>query len=442
MSEHRKTFRIRFANRAGSSNARWNAVVLIAFVFLGSAWYWDSPGEDLASSYLGCRLIASGQSQHLYDHSETRFNRVDDLRSRWAYEWRGAAVDSGFWGRVHPYVQTPLWVFALQPLCTSLDFSRFNALFDVAILSSLAGIVWLVARHWTPRLFRPLWIAALAIGLALSEPFRYALYLSQTHALVLLLTVAALVWARKGRNFWAGALLAVGAAIKITPGFLMLYWLMERRWKSAFSFAGWSALILAVTWVVAGPELFHIYRHTLDRISDTLLVAFNNQSLAAWWMGRFYSAEETGTWRIHPLPPVVKAVSLGLALLCQVLGGLADRWSEQREDAAAPAGAVFALIGATIFSPIAWTHYFVLLIVPAMLFLDAGLRFGRARWIVLAGFVWALNVLPLAVNPIEETIWPVSLIRSHFYAGFACLAGFGLLAWVAKGVGREAKPDP
>jgi hypothetical protein len=217
---------------------------------------------------------------------------------------------------------------------------------------------------------------------------------------------------------------------------------MERRWKSAFSFAGWSALILALTWIVAGPELFQAYRHTLDRISNTLLVAFNNQSLAAWWMGRFHFAEEIGTWRIHPLPPVVKAISLGLALLCQVLGGLADRWSEQYEDAAAPAGAVFALIGATIFSPIAWTHYFVLLIVPAMLFLDTGLRFGQARWIVLAGFVWALNVLPLAVNPIEEAVWPVSLIRSHFYAGLACLAGLGLLAYVAKGMGREAEPDP
>lgn len=407
---------------------RWGVpLLLLILAVVGTYWYRLTPGDDLASSYFGCRLVVTRQTDHLYDHSLTHFDRVD------TEAWRNIARDSGFGGRPHPYVQTPLWAYALQPLCTALNFPKFNAIFVAANLFSLAGIIWLVARYWTPRLFRPLWILGLALGLAVSEPFQYALYLNQTQALVFLLTLLAVAWAYKGRELGAGAFLAVAAALKVTPGFLLLYWLVGRKWKAALSFLGSSALILALTWIVAGPDLFDTYRHTLDRISNTLLLPFNNQSLSAWWMSRFYSAEEVGAWRIHPLPPPVKAVSLALVMLCQVLGGVVDHRAARRDAVAAPIGAVFALVGATIFSPLAWTHYFVLLIVPAMLLLDANLLFGGIQWPALAGLVLALNVFPLAVDPIEETAWPVTLIRSHFYAGLVCLVGLGLLALSRKG---------
>ena len=156
-------------------------------------------------------------------------------------------------------------------------------------------------RSWAGKFLRPLPLSILLLAIAISTPFQYAMWLVQTHALFLLMTVLALSLAERGRAVAPGALLAVACAVKITPGFLLLYWLAGGRFRAVVWFAVFSLVLAAMTVAVAGPDLMLDYVQSLRRVSNVLLVAFNNQSLAAWLGYSSGMEAEVENWRMLPL---------------------------------------------------------------------------------------------------------------------------------------------
>ncbi len=381
------------------------------------------PGDDLSSSYVGCRLIAAGQISHLYTHDPNTFNIVTDP------VWIETALRGGFnnLDLLHRYVQTPLWAYSLQPLCRTMRFSAFNRIFIVILMLCFAGTVWMTARYWAPRLYTPLWIAFICAALYISEPTKYALFLAQTHIIFVLMTVAALIWAQRGYPVRAGIMLAIAASIKITPGFLLLYWLLTKRYKAALSFALASLGLVALTILTTGSAVFVAYLRELSELSNVLLVAFNNQSFPAWWMGRDLPKVELLSWHIYKLSALVKITSLLLLVLCVITGGVLDREPKGNRHDGSPYGAVLAFIGATVFTPVAWTHYYIVLLVPVMLLLDASLRWRSYLLAGLAVAVFALNVPPIAVQSIPHVLKSFSLVRSQFYSGIVAIAALMLL---------------
>ena len=396
-------------------------LVLLLFTIFGFVRHLHVPGEDLSSSYVGCLVLAAGEHDHLYDHDTELFNVQDDP------SWTEPAARSGFPAdiQLHPYVQTPLWAFSLRPLCTRMSFPAFNCLFLLLVMLSFSGTLWLVLRYWTPELFHPGWAALLCLGLYLSEPFRYALFLNQTHILFLFLTVAALVSARR-YPILAGLLLAVAAAVKITPGFLLLYWLCTRQRKAALSFVLSSVALAALTLLAVGPNLLSAYLHELAEVSDVLLVAFNNQSLAAWLLAHTHP-EELFVWRIYPLGTAAKLASMLFCIGSSILGGLLDRRSDPAQPASPPVGAVIAMLGATMGTPIAWTHYFILLLLPITLMLAANRRRRSPLLLALVVAIYLLNLYPVSIGSILEQTTAFSVVRSQWYAGLLSLIGLILL---------------
>jgi hypothetical protein len=421
-----------------STKREWQVLcVLLLFVIVAFVRHRDTAASDLAPSYLGCRVLADGGRQHLYAHDPVLFNHVRDPF------WDAAEEEGGLWPNYNtpPYVQTPLWAWALEPVCTRMSFRGFIWTFLGLTLVCFASTIWVVARYWTPRLFHPGWIAVVCAGLYLTEAFQYSLHLVQTHILFVFLMVAALTLAGRGRPVSGGLLLAVAAAVKITPGLLLIYWLVQRNWKAAASFVFWSIAIAVVTLMVAGPKLSLEYLHTLSRASNLLLVAFNNQSFAAWWMGRSYPASELFVWHTFDLPMRMKVISTALSLGSATMGGWMDRTSTAKTGSIIPCfGAGFAIAGTMIFAPIAWSHYSIVLVIPAMLLIDGSLRETLSfRWrygfFLIALIVLALNLYPLSYREILMHAYKLkapggqtlSLVRSQFYAGLCSMVGMWLL---------------
>ncbi len=412
------------------TNRTWQILaVLLIFSVVGWARHLHNYGEDLSSSYIGCRLLAAGEGQHLYSHSSTNFSEVNDP------VWDDMANRTGYFPvrLLHPYVQTPLWAYSLQPLCTRMNFRPFCDGFLVLFMLCLSGTLWLVARYWTPALFHPVWIALIYLGLYRSEPFKYAIFLAQTHVLYLFMTVLALILAERRQAGWAGVLLALAAAVKITPGFLLLYWLMTRRYRAALFFIGTSAALLAATVGLLGWGLMHTYVASLRSNADVLLLAFNNQSLAGWWMGLHAPRNAVLHWNIYRLPPGLKAVSFLLTAASSIAGGLLDRKSQDSNQSAGtpvrPYGAVFAMLGATLFAPIAWTHYFILLVIPAMFFAQ---RYSeRRKWVMLAciALILLLNLYPISFGSVHFIYNRFTVIRSQFYAGILAMVALFILRY-------------
>ena len=400
-------------------------LLLVLFVGTGYRRYANDTGDDLASSYIGCRLVATDQGPHLYAFDPHDFAAVgpDD-------EWETAANDGNYNSWLHTYVQTPLWAWSLQPLCTRVNFSTFDHIFDALTLVSFAILVWLVARIWSPRLLHPGAIAVVLLALWFTTPFKYAMTLMQTHIFFVLLTIGALMLASRRRPLLAGTLLALAAAVKLTPAIFLVYWLLTRRYRAALTFIAVSVLLLVLARVTAGPELFAQYLATLHRVSGTLLVSQNNQSLAAWWMGHHYPPLEVCFLNIHPLPRSVQLLSTTLILLSSLFAGWLDRRHTARslppstaEDTTSsfPLGALFLLIAATVFTPIAWTHYFIVLLPALMVLADLALARRSLAIAIAISTMLALNLRPIASDVINIAVGRHAILRSQFFAGILCL---------------------
>ncbi len=434
----------------GRTGSRWNGglgvlVVLAILVAAGLLHYGGRKGEDLYSSYAGCRLMVTGETGHLFQHDPAMFSSVGPDAV-----WERIAAEGGYRGGMHPYVQTPLWAYVLQPLCFRPGYLRFVHLFAVALMLSFAAMLWLVARFWAPMFLYPLPMALVAVGLWFSEPFGYAMLLMQTHILFLLLSVAGLILASRRRPVLAGLLVALAAAVKLTPIFLVLYWMARRRWLAAGAALGWSAGLWLLTVALTGRQLMAAYLADLGRVSHVLLVSQNSQSFAAWLMGRFYSRPEYDVLHSFALPAAVRIGSLLLLILSTVLGGLLDRARERRLTGPAipPLGAGMALVAATIFAPIAWSHYFIVLVIPVMLLLEEVRdRLGRrapARYALLAAVAVAvaLNLKPLSTDVVAGYIGRWAVLRSQFDSGALFLVALGAAAWLSLRHSRQTRlPD-
>ena len=406
-------------------------LVLSAFVVFGLVRYasGNDSGDDLSSSFLGCRLLSEGSAlQHLYASDPKDFSAIgpDDF-------WQEAADRGGFVSYMHPYVQTPLWAFLLEPTCERLNFSQFKTMFAVILLLSFALTLWLVARFWAPTFLHPLPLAVVAVALTASQPFQYAMFLMQTHILFVLATVAALILAERERPAMAGLLLAFAAAVKVTPMLMLLYWIIIRRWKAAAYMTGWFALLTAISLFAGGVPLYRIYLEQLGRLSHTLLLSQNNQSLAAWWMTRLYPFDEVQNIDILPLPAALSIISSLALFSCTLAGALLDRRRRMRQELDAgftpPFGAVAAFLAATLFAPIAWTHYFIVLVIPVMLLWQV--RRSLNTWLFWPTFALLilLNFPPLATDVIQGDIGHFAILRGQFFAGVLALVMMLVLAW-------------
>ncbi len=411
--------RIRFFGRGVGDN--WRVLIVLAIFWAAGVWqYRTETGDDLAASYVGCRLVATGNASHLYSYSPGVFADVGPDTA-----WKKASAEGNFTGFLHPYVQTPLWAYMLRPLCMRMSFPGFDLLFAGLTMLAFATTLWLIAARWALDLLNPLAMGTICLALWFSEPFRYAMFLMQTHVLFFFLTLAALALAER-RPGWAGLLLAIAAAVKITPGFLLIYWLLTRRWRAAASMAGWSAVLAATTVAVAGRALMGEYLAGLHRVGETLLVSLNNQSFAAWCMGRFYATDELYDLEIFPLPTALRVGSMALLLGFTLAGGWIDR---RQGEGTVPLGAMMAIVAATVFSPIAWTHYFIVLAAPLMLLaVESRALRSRLIWATL-GVVALLNFQPVAAGIIDNDVYGWTVVRSHFYSGVLCLGALGYAAW-------------
>lgn len=400
----------------------------LLFVAYGLIRFWGSPGDDLSSSYVGCRLLSSGAGDHLYDFHPELFHVVDTPA------WLGIAQSAHFKGFLHPYVQTPLWAWILNPLCTPLEFGPFSDIFLCAALLSLVAIVEIVARAWAGSFLRPVPLAILLVAITLSTPFQYSMWIVQTHPLFLMLTVLALYLAERDRPIAAGAALAAACAVKITPGVLLVYWLVGARRRAALWFVLLSVAIAAATVAVVGLPLTLDYVQSMRRVSNVLLVSFNNQSLAAWLAYSGSMGSELINWRILPLAPALKAVCLLASVASIAFAG----WMSRRKESSGSAVAL-ALIGMTVFSPIAWTHYFLALI-PAVMVLT---NTRGVLAVLVAATALVLNCIPVALDPISASMEPMTIVRSHFFSAVFLMAALVLRyaeqQWFASGDAHEKK---
>lgn len=283
-----------------------------------------------------------------------------------------------------------------------LPFS-FLPLGVTEVLLTLATIAaTIVTTMW---LFQALkldqrWVAVAVPLILVTEPLRETIPLGQINMLLVLLILLDLLILGPRGSRWMGVGIGVATAIKLLPGIFIVYLLLTRQWRAAFTAMITAAAVTLLTAAVAPHASWDFWTHALwdtTRVGRTDVTG--NQSL----LGLVHRL-------VAPEPP---DRVMWLILIAAVLAfGLWRAVKAHRQGNEVAALAITGLVGSLV-SPITWPHHLYWL-VPALLAAVA----ARAWWLAAPGFVLSVlgvvSVLDygVAVQP-TDTAWEF-LTRNTF----------------------------
>ncbi len=198
------------------------------------------------------------------------------------------------------------------------------------------------------------WIVLLA---ALSFPFLYAIKLGQVGPLLYL--AFAIGWRWIDRASATGLAVAAGALAKLQPALLFGWMIATRRWRALAAGLGVAALAAIVATVVAGVAAWADYLALLGRINKPIVTPQNlTLGAIAYRAGVSIDVSNLIQWA---------SVGLTLAVTC---------FAWLRRDAVT--GLIVGVVASQLVSPIVWSHYAMLLLLPVALLLE------RRQWWAIA----------------------------------------------------------
>lgn len=303
---------------------------------------------------------------------------------------------------------------------TKINVNAAEFIFTVLSIISLWLIVSMslsalkVDIHWTARL--------LLFSLVLkSFPVKLTLVLGQINIIILFLVIGSWFMERRGKPMFGDMLLGLATAIKLTPGPLILYFLVRRKIKFVM---GWLEILggLGIVGIIQfGWEqtryfyLIHLPKLLSETTPDTLNLTYMNQSLLGL-LGRLGIFEELGAVVRYGIVATMTLILLKRSYRPELVEGLqvVEDSDSGRDDMTTEFRFFSALlIVVFLFLPsFVWQHHFVALIPAWLVFVSQAVKKPRSLWTVavILGYV-LLNVsmkdpyLPSRLHP---------LLASHF----------------------------
>ncbi|MGH3713843.1 MAG: glycosyltransferase family 87 protein [Micromonosporaceae bacterium] len=239
-------------------------------------------------------------------------------------------------------------------------------------INLIASMVVLVMISWWlvgPIAERYGWTKWYAVALAVpaaaaTDPIRETLGYGQVNLILMGLIVFDLVALRAGYK-WAGIGIGLAAAIKLTPALFVVYLLVSKQWRAAFTGIGTAVAATGVGFAIAPSASWLYWTKVLwdtQRVGQTDLTP--NQSLAGV-LARLYDQGTT---------PRLLWLAFGLLILAVGISRAVAAHREHDELAA------FTLVGLTTvaLSPVSWTHHIVWVVCAVLLLGDIALH--RRSW--------------------------------------------------------------
>jgi hypothetical protein len=271
------------------------------------------------------------------------------------------------------------------------------------------------------------------------NPFVQQFNQGQLNMVLLLLLTGAWSLDRSGRPGWAGVLVGAATAIKLFPGFLLLYFVARGRWRAVLTALLSLAALTGLTFGIMGLETYQDYWYVVlphvARFRDWWI----NASVPGLW-SKLFEAPSGHTVPLVHSPLIFLAVSVlcDLALCAVVL--VAVRRAHLRDEHDLVFG--LALVTMLLVAPITWDHYFVLLLVPLVLLWVRLRRLGGWVWlflICLAAF-WIPPRAFFAYTLKGDSEFSGRRVSPHetlTFISYQCYALLGLFAVLTAAIWRE-----
>jgi Glycosyltransferase family 87/WD40-like Beta Propeller Repeat len=223
---------------------RWSERVLFAFLLTlffvrGFIPAWGHVDSDFANYYLAARLYREGYPvERVYEW--TWFQRQKDH----------FGIDRPLVGFIPSTLTSSLLVLPLSWM-PALLANRCWLVLNLGLLPLIAALLKrITSLSWT----RIGVIVFLAVA-----PLHSNFLLGQVHLFMLLLLTLAAWFYLTDREFSAGIVIAVAAALKIYPALFLLFFVLKRRWRAAAGLACGLAASLAISVSMFGMSAYRVY---------------------------------------------------------------------------------------------------------------------------------------------------------------------------------------
>ncbi len=344
-------------------------------------------GGDLASHLLGGKLLLDGELGHLYDLDAQ------------AAEWRSWLPDAD----VNPYVSPPFMSLVYAPLAT-LPYGVALALWTVIS----AGLIVVSLRLLWPMVpnLHGLREHGLLMHVLCAPPALYLFLGGQDSAVSLALLAGGLSLFRSGKPMTAGALLGFGVLKPQLIAVIPILLIAQRRWRALGGWAGVAGSLTVLSMAMVGTDGVRDYM-ALPR-SDFYRV--NVVEGRGWEMQSFVALARA-------LLPAGAAAAVTIVTILVGAGavGLLVRSARRTRNDDQAFTRLFALALLTIpfMSPHLFLYDCLVLVIPVLFLLDAGMLVRRVRWALIIGYLF-LWTTPYRHFAVETAAWPATLLAAPF----------------------------
>jgi alpha-1,2-mannosyltransferase len=315
-------------------------------------------------------------------------------------------------------------------------FLVWNLLSLAAFAASLAIVAWQLRIPVAPWMVPP----ALAL-LLVCAPFREQVLHGQLNLVLLLLLVGAWAAERSGRPALAGALVGAAAAVKVFPGFFILYFALRRQWRAAAAAVASLAALTLLALALFGTEAYRDYFDKGMPAAAACRGDWLNCSLAGFW-SRLLGPSNDAKIADSPAAALALTALSALLLLAVLVPRVVRAASREQTDLAFGSWCVAMLL----VSPIAWNHYLLLLLIPvALLWRDLPGE-GWSRW-AFRGVLVLLWLNPIWLDTLfTADRWPngrsplPQLLLVVALPNYALLGLFLLTLYALRGAGAQPAP--
>ncbi|WBL32467.1 glycosyltransferase family 87 protein [Sinirhodobacter sp. HNIBRBA609] len=376
-----------------------------ALLVLWLVWTWGAFqgawANDLAALWFAGHFHASGQPELIYAAPPLFFGGTPPA-------WEGLHATLGLAPDqlAYPYIYPPLWAGLAAPLTRALAPQAFFDLVLTVHLAMIAGSILLAERLARPAFlpFAGFIIWALLV-LTQTAPGFALLSLNQPTITVSFFTLLA-IWLIRRAPAGAGAVLALAAAIKLTPILFAALFVQARRPRAIVAMVLTGGALALTSVALMGWPLHRAFLAQLDLASDKSVWGMVNPSLRILMLdvaSQFGLAEPltqgAGSVTVLIMPRWTGLLAALLALGIALPVALAAR---KRHSAHALTLVALGLsVALFLFGPLSWLHYLEL---PLLLLPALGFGLGRAPTLALLAAMAALNSseLLLRLGPLQQ----------------------------------------
>ena len=402
---------------SGSYQMQRLAYPVCALLFAGLflSMFLNTASPDLSALFQAGHAVSTGQSSTIYALGS------DPLKAEALY--------------VYP----PLWAWLIAPLTQQVSFEAFSkAMFyaHVTMLCASVGLAWKVVCP--PHMKSEHFIFVSFALLALSAPVFQALGQNQPQILTLFLVLLAFERYRAGSFAMAGMILAVAAAFKLSPLFLVLIFILERNGRATIAFVATGLSLALMSLALAGWPMHLRFLELIAEIDNVIILSNTNYApeLLLYQLQAFASGAEASSWSMSQTMATPEPFWLSVfmaALMLSALTALILMRPRLIAGTAVPVLLMGFALATALFGPASWGHYFVLplLLLPTLFHILP--RLTAWRWIIALGLLQSFPAY-LIYFEMSEALYVTTLM------GVLCFGGL-LLALVSS-VFRAVRFEP